>query len=46
MLLMTLVISAIFFELSEIPLMVLTTSSTSEPPRLAVVEATSASWLA
>ncbi|MNV95918.1 hypothetical protein D3C71_1908630 [compost metagenome] len=46
MLLMTVVISAIFFELAEIPLMVVTTSSTNEPPRLAVVEATSASWLA
>ena len=46
MLLMTVVISAIFFELPEMPLMVDTTSSTSEPPRLAVVDATSASSLA
>ncbi|MNB94382.1 hypothetical protein D3C75_415330 [compost metagenome] len=46
MLLITLVISAIFCELTEIPVMVLTTFSTSIPPRLAEVEATSASWLA
>ncbi len=46
MLLMTLVISAIFFELTEMPVMVLTTFSTNAPPRLAVRDATSARSLA
>ncbi len=44
--LMTLVISAIFFELPEMPFMVETTSLTSWPPCCAVDEAVSASMLA
>ena len=46
MLLITVVISAIFFELPEIPSIVVITSFTSAPPLLAVTEATSASSLA
>ena len=46
MLLMTLVISAIFFELPEILVMVFTTPLTSSPPLRALPEASAASWLA
>ena len=46
MLLMTAVISEIFFELAEMPPMVLTTPDTMRPPSLALLEASAASLLA
>ncbi|CQR22640.1 Uncharacterised protein [Yersinia enterocolitica] len=46
MLLMTLVISAIFIELSDILSIVLTTSFTMSPPWAALPDAFAANWLA